>query len=213
MQCQHCRQSIYEVCLNCDSHIFEIGMTIRNDSAKASLKERKQLIDEKNAEIKKCEEKAGKFKRRVAKVLAIVAVVGLSAVVLYARLKLASTPPAGNETPVTRVIPFDPEERFGPHGHSARDFSIEERRDVTINVSAECQNCFDGYLDIFLLDENNYRKFESDLPYDSIKTGSDIESFVFCDPLDKGRYYIVLQNGSLNSEVVALKVNASLSYK
>jgi hypothetical protein len=187
-------------------------MTIRNDSAKAALKERKRLIDEKNAEIKKCEEKAGKFRRRVAISVAVIVTISLSVKV---RLAYVNTPPPPSDvgTPVTRVIPFNAEERFGPHGHSARDFSIEERRDVTISVSAECQNCFDGYLDIFLLDENNYRKFESDLPYDSIKNGSDIESFVFSGPLDKGRYYIVLQSESLNSEVVALKVNASFCYK
>jgi hypothetical protein len=188
-------------------------MTIRNDSAKASLKERKQLIDEKNAELKKCKEKADKFKRRVTIVVAVVVVIGLSAVVLYARLKLAPNPPASTETPVTCVIPFEPEERFGANGHAARDFSIEERRNVTIDVSAECQDCIDGSLTILLLDESNYRKLEAGLICDSIGISVDTGTFAFSGSLDRGRYYVVIQNSSLSSDVVVVKVNASLSYK
>jgi hypothetical protein len=75
---------------------------------------------------------------------------------------------------------------------------------------AECKNYVEGSLRISLLDEYNYRLLESGQPHDEIDTIG-ATSYLATRALDRGHYYIVLQNTSEIQEIV-VKVKASLSY-
>src|SRR5690242_7732923 len=62
MACPHCGHTEVGFCPKCDKHYFQVGVTIHNDSAVAALKERKELTDKNNAEIKKLNKKIGKLR-------------------------------------------------------------------------------------------------------------------------------------------------------
>jgi len=210
MQCPHCGKPQNGVCPDCDRSYFQVGLTIHNDSAMAALKERKELIDKHNAELKKSKaEEAAKWKFRIKVAVAIT--IGLSVAARIIMRDTPPNPPPVNETPVTRVTLFDSEVRLEVDENIEADFSIEERRNVIINVSAECHSCFYPSLAIYLLDEDNYRRFEAREPYDQIG-GVDADSYCFNDPLDSGHYYVVLQNTS-DSEEIVINIKASLIYK
>jgi hypothetical protein len=207
MQCPHCGQSQHGVCLNCDKQYFQVGVTIHNDSAVAALKERKELTDKNNAEIKKLKKKIG----RLQIFIAITFAVALLYLGWCNSRKSEPGPGADEETPVTRVTLFDSEVRLEVNEYIEADFSIEERRNLIINVSAECPSCLYPSLAIYLFDEDNYRRFEAHEPHD--QTGSvDADSYYFNGPLDSGHYYVVLQNTS-DSEEIVIKIKASLIYK
>src|SRR5262245_12881857 len=139
MQCPHCGKPQSGVCPDCDRRYFQVGLTIHNDSALAALKERQELIDEHNAELKKSKaEEAAKWKFRIKVAVAITIAITISLSV-GARIIMRETPPNPppvDETPVTRVTLFDSEVRLEVNEYIEADFSIEERRNVIINVSA-----------------------------------------------------------------------------
>ncbi|HEY8459645.1 MAG TPA: hypothetical protein VIM99_04650, partial [Blastocatellia bacterium] len=122
----------------------------------------------------------------------------------------APKPVADQTTTIIRPIPFDSETRLEPYARVAGDFPIEERRRVTINVTVECEDCIDDSLTIYLLDEYNYRMLESDQPYDPIDSVYS-KIYFYSGPMDRGHYFIVLENAS-DSQEVAIKVKANLSY-
>jgi hypothetical protein len=189
-------------------------LTIHNDSALAALKERKELIDKHNAELKKSKaEEAAKWKFRIKAAIAITIAltIGLSVGARIILHEPQPEPTVVKETPVTRVTLFDSEVRLEVNEYIEADFSIEERRNVIINVSAECPSCFYPSLAIYLFDEDNYRRFEAREHYDQIG-GVDADSYCFNGPLDSGHYYVVLQNTS-DSEEIVINIKASLIYK
>src|SRR5262245_39880056 len=156
MPCAHCGQTQHEVCLNCDSHLFQVGMTLRNESAPILLKQRQQEADKKkrDAEMKCAADENKKLKSTIFK-YQLVMIIAISAGILY-RIHWYRPPPpapcAKPQTPVTRPISFNSEELLVPGGSVSGDFPIEVERRVTINVTVECQNCADETLVISLLD-------------------------------------------------------------
>jgi hypothetical protein len=208
MQCPHCGKLQYGVCLDCDKHYFQVGVTIHNDSAVAALKERKVLTDKKNAEIKKL--KKNVFRLRL--IMTMAGSVFLLYLIVSNNRKSGPEPGPGPNAPVTISLPFDPEERIGPENHIVRDFYIESRQNVTIKIIAECLDCIDNYLRIFVLNEDNYRRFELGQLNYPIDVIVDTGSYIFSDYLDSGRYYAILRNIS-NIQAIAVKAEASVSYK
>jgi hypothetical protein len=174
------------------------------------LKERQQSLDK-----KKNAAELDKLRKSLLK-LRIVVIIAISAGLLYLGLRNSRKPgpdPTPDENiPVTIPIQFNSEELIGPNEHTVRDFFIEWRQRVTINIFAECQNCMDESLYIYVLDEDNYRKFEGGEFYDSIENVVDPRSYVFSGHLDRGRYYAILQNTASQGIVVNV-TKASLSYK
>lgn len=211
MACPHCGHTEVGFCPKCDEHYFRVGVTIHNDSAIAALKERKALTDKKDAEIKKLNKRIGKLHFTIGMILAVV-------ILLCGRWKYIQPviddgpePCEAQKITITRPISFNSEERLAPGEWVTGDFPMEEYRRVTINVMAECKDYVEESLRISLLDEYNFWMFESDQHYDEIDTIG-ARSYSFSGGLDRGRYFIVLQNTSDIQEIV-IKVNASLSYE
>jgi hypothetical protein len=208
MQCPHCGKPQYGVCLDCDKHYFQVGVTIHNDSAVAALKERKALTDKKNAEIKK-------LRTNVFRLRLIMTMAG-SAVLLYLIVsnnrKSGPEPGQDPSAPVTITLPFDPEERIEPESYLARDFYVESPQNVTIKIIAECTDCIENYLRIFVLNEDNYRRFELGQLNYPIDVIVDTGSYIFSDSLDRGRYYAILHNIS-TIQAIVVKAKASVSYR
>ncbi|HEX5080845.1 MAG TPA: hypothetical protein VFY40_02275 [Blastocatellia bacterium] len=112
---------------------------------------------------------------------------------------------------IKRPISFNSEERLAPGEAVSGDFFMEEYRRATIDVRAECKDYVEGSLRISLLDGYNYRVFESGQPYDVIDTiGANF--YNFSNGLERGLYFIVIQNTSDVQEIV-IKVHAILSYE
>jgi hypothetical protein len=185
-------------------------MTVRNESATALLKERQQSLEKKKnaADLNQL--------RKSNLRLWIVMIIAMASGLLYLGMrnnrKSEPETEAEKTTPVTTPIPFKSEELLGPNEHTVRDFFIEWRQRVTIDIFAECQNCFDESLYIYVLDEDNYRKFEGGEFYDSIGYVVVHSSYIFSDHLDRGRYYAILQNTS-SQELVVNVIRADLSFK
>jgi hypothetical protein len=213
MPCPHCGQTALEFCPKCDEHYFQTRVTIHNDSAIAALKERKELTDKHNAELKKSKAEAAKWRFRIKVVVVVSVFVSLSVVCrIILHEMCCPTPPTQEEPPVIRIALCDPGKQFEVDGYIAVNFSIEERRNVIVNVSAECLYCPYASLTIYLFDEDNYRKFEAHEPYNRIDS-VDADSYCYIGPLDKGGYYVVLQNTSDTDGIVVKVINASLIYK
>src|SRR5687767_1338327 len=101
MQCPHCSQPLHGVCLNCDNHFFQVGMTVRNESAPALLKERQLSLDKKNttAELKK-------LKKTIIK-LQLFMITVATAVLLYfgwGRIRNLGSSSGVNPTPIVTVL-------------------------------------------------------------------------------------------------------------
>jgi hypothetical protein len=215
MQCAHCGQTQKGVCLDCDSHLFQVGVTLRNESAPILLKQRQQEADKKkrDAEMKTAEGEIKKLKSKLFK-CQLVIIIAIAAGLLYWRIRWTPPPPpepcAKPQTPVTRPIPFNSEELLVPGGSVSGDFPIEVQRRVTINVAVECQDCVDETLMISLLDEYNYQLLKSGQPYNPIDSVNR-KSYLYTGPLERGHYFIVLEH-ILDSQEIVVKVKASLSY-
>jgi hypothetical protein len=215
MPCAHCGQTQHEVCLNCDSHLFQVGMTLRNESAPILLKQRQQEADKKkrDAEMKSAGDENKKLKRKLF-IYQFLFSISISIGLIYKLVINPLPPPPGPcvkpQTPVTRPIPFNSEELLVPGGYVSGDFPIEVQRRVTISATVECQNCVDETLMISLLDEYNYQLLKSGQPYTSIDSVNR-KSYVYTGPLERGHYFIVLEHILDNQEIV-IKVKASLSY-
>jgi hypothetical protein len=181
-------------------------MTIHNDSAITALKERKELTDKKDAEIKKLNKRIGRLQFKIGMLMAF----GLLCLVAITQ---KSPPPTNDPEPkitINRPIPFNSEYLLEPNRYIQGDFPLEERRRVTINVSVECQDCSDESLTIFLLDEDNYRMLDISQPYDKI---DDVysKSYLFTGSLNGGHYFVIIQNMSDGQDLV-IKPKGNVSY-
>jgi hypothetical protein len=202
----HCDHTEVGFCPICDAHLFRVGVTIHNDSAIAALKERKELTEKKDAEIKKLNKKIGNLRLFIGMLMAFVLVSLVIIVQLPQRYEKLPDP----KITITRPISFNSEERLAPGQAVQGDFFMEEYRRVTINVMAECKDYVEGSLRISLLDEYSYRMFESDQSYGVIDTiGANF--YNFDGGLERGLYFVVIQNTSDVQEIV-IKVRASLKY-
>ncbi|HEU0174000.1 MAG TPA: hypothetical protein VFV58_07030 [Blastocatellia bacterium] len=95
----------------------------------------------------------------------------------------------------------------------AKVFSVEgQPGDVNIGVSAECQNCDDKALAMLLLNDSNYQRFERRLNYEPSYEVIDIKKFGFDGNLEKGHYYIVFHNTSINRSVL-VKIDVDVRSK
>src|SRR5262245_34362906 len=101
MQCPHCGQPQHGVCLKCDKHYFQVGVTIHNDSAIAALKERKELADKNNAEVKKLKKKIGRLEIFIAIILAVFLLYGG-----WCNKREEPRPAPERDSAITRPIPF-----------------------------------------------------------------------------------------------------------
>jgi hypothetical protein len=182
-------------------------VTIHNDSAIAALKERKELTDKNNAEIKKLNKKIGKLRICIGLLLVFVSV--YTVIIVQQRQRYEKVP--DQKITITRSIPFNSEERLAPGEAVPGEFFMEEYRRVIINVNAECKDYIDGSLRIFLLDEYNYRMLEAGRPFGVIDTIG-AEHYKFDNGLGRGYYFIVIQNTS-DAQDIVMKVNAKLSYE
>jgi hypothetical protein len=215
MPCAHCGQTQHEVCLNCDSHLFQVGVTLRNESAPILLKQRQQDAEKKKnaAEKKSAEDEIKKLRKRVTS-LQIIIIISISIGVLCWKAcvppKTCPEPCVERKIPVTRPIPFNSEELLVPGGYVSGDFPIEVQRRVTISVTVECQDCVDETLMISLLDEYNYQLLKSGQAYNPIDSVNR-KSYVYTGPLERGHYFIVLEH-ILDSQEIVVKAKASLSY-
>jgi hypothetical protein len=203
----HCDHTEVGFCPICDAHLFRVGVTIHNDSAIAALKERKELTDKNNAEIKKLNKKIGRLRLVIGMILIFVT---LCLVVIVQQSQRYVKVPEPTIT-IKRPISFNSEESLAPGQAVAGSFFMEEYRRVTINVMAECKDYVEGSLRIDLLDEYNYRMFEIGQPCEVIDTVG-ANSYHFNNGLERGRYFIIIQNTSDVQEIV-IKVNAGLSYE
>jgi hypothetical protein len=207
MACPHCGRTEVGFCPKCDEHYFRVGVTIHNDSAVAALKERKELTDKNNTEIKKLNKKIG----RLHVIIGMLMVFGLLGLVVIIQQSQHYEKVPEPRITINRPISFNSEERLAPGQAVTGDFFMEEYRRVTIKVMAECKDCVEGSLRISLLDEYSYRMFESGQFCDVIDTIG-ANSYNFSDGLERGLYFIVIQNTSDVQEIV-IKVNAGLSYE
>lgn len=198
MQCQRCGRQPYELCLNCESYLFNNEIELKISGAKVT-----RLLEEKQKLSDKSKEKGVTiFYLRIG--IAISVSIGLALGSWGVQLRWAkdSRPLQGSTIQLL------------PNNYAvAEEFSVEEQlRDVNIRVSVECNDCADKSLAMLLLNEDNYRKFKLRLEYKPRHEGIGIEAFGFDGNLERDHYYIVFYNTSI-SRTVSIKTNINLIYK
>jgi len=197
MQCDQCGQPLDMVCLDCDSHLFQITI---GHNAKAWLKGRWKLLEKASAKYKELRQTV--IFLRIG--ITITVTIGLSLGGLVIQLMKSKGRGVDVNTPVISVIPFPEQMRLGPNEHLAGGFSLEgQRQNVNLSVSVKCQDCAEMSLEMFVFNEEEYRRFEGGQNYSPIRKFTYDNEFAFNGPLEeafsgleKGRYYVVFHNTS-----------------
>jgi hypothetical protein len=204
MQCDQCGQPLDMICLDCDSHLFQVTVS---HNAKAWVKGRWKLLKKASAKYKELKQTV--IFLRVG--ITITITIGLSLAGWVIQLIKSKGRGVDAPSPVISVIPFPAQMRLGPNEHLAGGFSLEgQRQNVTLSVSVKCQDCADGSLEMFVFDEEDYQKFERVQNYNPIRKFTYDNEFAFNGPLEeafsgleKGRYYVVFHNSSRGRTISA----------